>query len=264
MNPAATVVAPQADARPLAAKLRASLAHLLLSAVIAALVAWLVFGLWYPEHFREASGGADLFRIVLGVDVVLGPALTFVVFDRRKPRRELARDLGVVALLQLGGLFYGLHTVEQARPAVIALERDRLRVVRSIDLTPDELERAPAGLESLRWSGPILVATRQPNEQQKLDAIEKALAGKDIGARPEFWLPPGDVAAAWAAAARPIVDLRAKARERGPIVDAALAQTGRPEATLGYLPVLARRDDTVVFVDKGSGLVVGHALVDGH
>jgi hypothetical protein len=121
--------------RSLAPRVGASLAHLAISGLVAALTAGLVFAFWYPMPYRESAGGRELFMLVLGVDVVLGPLLTLIVFDVRKSRRELARDLAVIGAVQLAGLAYGLYTVEGARPVAVALEGDRLRVVRSIDLT---------------------------------------------------------------------------------------------------------------------------------
>ena len=97
-------------------RLRAAGIHLGLSALVAAMAALLVFALWYPYPYREISGGRSLFLLVITVDVVLGPLLTFAIFDRAKPRRRLRRDLAVVALLQLAGLAYGLWTVNLARP----------------------------------------------------------------------------------------------------------------------------------------------------
>lgn len=47
-------------------------------------------------------GVSDLFVLMLGVDVgvVLGPLVTMVVFNTRKPRAELVRDLALVVLVQ--------------------------------------------------------------------------------------------------------------------------------------------------------------------
>ena len=61
---------------------------------VAALAAILVFLVWYPGPFRELAGGRGLFVLLTSVDVVLGPLLTFAVFDRTKSRRHLRLDLG--------------------------------------------------------------------------------------------------------------------------------------------------------------------------
>lgn len=246
----------------LASRASAALLHLGLSAAVAALAALLVFGLWYPIPFREISGGRDLFFLVIAVDVVLGPVITFAIFDRRKPWRELRRDLVIVVLLQLAGLAYGMHTVFEARPVVMALEGTRLRVVRAIDLDESDLTKAPPDFQRLPWWGVRLLATRPPDADEKLQAIEMGLAGIDIGMRPEFWRPSSATGAAMAQAAQPLSKLRKLYPKRVAELDAAIAATGRPVETLGFLPILARRTDWVALVDA-SGSIVGYAPFDG-
>ncbi len=245
------------------ARLRASSIHLGASAAVAALAAALVFALWYPVPYREVSGGRELFLLVVAVDVVIGPLITFAVFDRRKPRAELTRDLGVVVLLQLAALAYGLHAVAQARPAIVALEGARLRVVRAIDMAGADLARAPAGLQSLSWSGPALVATRVPSRDEKLEAIDRGLAGEDIGMRPDFWLPLEQTRQAFARAAMPLDRLARMKPTRKADLDRAVAATGRSADQLGYLPILARMTDWSALVDRSSGEIVGYVDIEG-
>ena len=47
--------------------LRAAVWHMCLSIAVAALVAFLVFGFWFPGALRELAGGADLFWLIVGV-----------------------------------------------------------------------------------------------------------------------------------------------------------------------------------------------------
>src|SRR5262245_31520502 len=78
---------PKTNALPsfdLASRLRAAGIHLGLSALVASLAAALVLGVWYPMPHREVSGGRDLFVLVVSVDLVLGPLITFAIFDRHK------------------------------------------------------------------------------------------------------------------------------------------------------------------------------------
>jgi len=96
-------------------RLRASGIHMAISLAIAALSAALVFAVWYPYPYREISGGRELFFILVSVDVILGPLITLAVFNRAKPRSELRRDLGIVGVLQIAALAYGLWTVSIAR-----------------------------------------------------------------------------------------------------------------------------------------------------
>ena len=112
---------------------------------VAVFTAVLVFGLWYPFPYRKLSGG-ELFMLVIAVDVVCGPLLTFVIFSPAKPRVELLRDLGLVALIQLGVLSYGLHTVWQARPLFLVQEIDRFKVIVRPELDVAAVADLPPGL----------------------------------------------------------------------------------------------------------------------
>lgn len=243
---------------------RAALIHLGLSGLVAIAAGMLVFAFWYPMPYRELAGGRELFVLVVAVDVALGPLITLVIFDPRKPARELARDLTVVALLQVAGLAYGLYTVEQARPVAIALEVDRLRVVRSIDLSDADYGRAPPGMHARPWLGPKRVATRKPHPDEQLDAMTQALAGRDLGTRPEFWLPESQTAAAWIAGARPLSELRTLRPEHASELDDAVRRASLAEADIKFLPVLARRTDFVVLIRAADGHPVGYAAIDGH
>jgi hypothetical protein len=244
-------------------RLRAFLIHMAISLLVAMAAAALVFLLWYPSPFREISGGRELFLLVVAVDVVIGPLITFAVFDRRKPRAELVRDLTIVAVLQLGALAYGLYSVAQARPAVVALEGSRLRVVRAVDLEAANLAHAPEGLRDVSWVGPRYLATRPPTAAEKFEAIARGLAGEDIGMRPEFWRTPSDTAAALIQAAKPLHSLKTHDPEATRRLADAVATTGHPREQLGYLPILARRTDWCALIDLKSGSVAGYVAIDG-
>ena len=167
-------------------RIRATAYHLLISLGIALLAAALVFGVWFPGDYRRLSGGFSLFLLITSVDVVLGPLLTLVVFNPKKPRAELTRDLAVVAALQLGALAYGLHAMALARPVALVQEVDRFRIV-SVGQVLDR-ELAAAG-QRLSYTGPRLMGTRAVTPGESVDAAELALQGYDVGQLPSFWQP---------------------------------------------------------------------------
>ena len=98
-------------------------AHLTLSAVIGATVLAAMLFVWYPEPFFDAVGGSRLILLLVGVDVVLGPLLTLVVYNPRKPRLRL--DLSIIAVLQSAALIYGVHVMFAARPVYVVLRWTR-------------------------------------------------------------------------------------------------------------------------------------------
>jgi hypothetical protein len=245
-------------------RLQAALMHLGLSLLVATLCALLVFQLWYPAPLNELAGGSGLFVLIVAVDVVLGPLLTAVVFNAAKPRKELIRDLSIVGLLQVGALIYGLHAMHLARPALLVLEQDRIRVVRPIDLSSAELGKAPLGFQALPWFGYARVATREVRADEVVGATEMAVAGKDIGTRPEFWLSADSTAVTWAKNAHPLPKLHALHPSRKADIDAAVKATGKPESEVKWLAILARNTNHTALIDAKTGDIVGYAPVDGN
>jgi hypothetical protein len=167
---------------------RAAGAHLLISGAVALLVAMLVFNVWYPSPYRDMVGGRELFMLVMGVDIVMGPALTFVAFNRTKGFKHLARDLAIIGFMQLGALGYGLNTVFLARPVHINFEIDRLRVLTAADIDPESVKDAPESLRNLPITGPMMIASVKPTDpKQQERSVELAMAGFDLSQQPITW-----------------------------------------------------------------------------
>ena len=232
---------------------------------VAVVVATLVFVFWYPGPYRTLSGGTELFLLVVGVDLALGPLITFVIFDRRKPFNELRRDIAVVVVLQVAALAYGLNMVSISRPVVLALEEDRFRVVPASGVYLEELPQAASDFRSLSLTGPLLVRSALPTDpDERTKALSLGLRGYDIGARPALWTPWDAAARTEALAhAKPLAALAARHPSRKPELDAAVAKTGLPAAALVYIPMITFREDWVALLDAAKGDVVGYAPLDG-
>lgn len=228
--------------------------HLLISAVIAALAAALVFGLWYPGAFRHLAGGQGLFLLVVSVDVVLGPLLTFAVFNRAKGWPHLRRDLAVIGALQLSALVYGLHAVYVARPVALVFEVDRFRVVSVVDVYEPELPKARPEYRSLPLTGPWTLTVRDAEAgAEKTDALLMAVdKGYDMGQRPLFWAPYETARSAALRRARPLRVLLDRYPARAGEFNAALAGHGLSAETARFLPVMARGDWVAVLDAQGN------------
>jgi hypothetical protein len=234
-----------------------------MSLLIAGGAAALVLLVWYPPPLDRVAGGRELLRLMVAVDVILGPLITFTIWNTKKPRAELWRDVSTIGLVQVAALAYGVHTAEQARPAVVALEGNRLAVVRPIDIEPSQLERAPPELRTLSWRGPRLVATRAPTAGERLEAIDRAMQGQDLSKRPEFWLPARERPAAFAKAALPLETLLRSSPGQSDKLQGALAESGVPVKQTGYLPILARQSSWSALIDLKTGEIVGYVPIDG-
>lgn len=244
----------------------ASLKHLVGSLVVALVCSALVFGVWYPYPYDELVGGRELFLLVISVDVVSGPLLTLIVFDRSKPRRELWRDIGTVVLIQLAALGYGVASVIQARPVFLAFEGNRFRVVRVPDIEFSDIARAPEDLQRLSLTGPRLIGARlaQPTEPDFLSSIQLSMRGVHPSFRPERWVDYDSQRESVAREAKPLSELRHKHPTQNPTINEAIRRTGLSEQWLGYLPLMAgRHTDWVVVVNRRDGEPKAFLPLDG-
>jgi len=173
--------------RPLFA-LKAFGIHFAASCTVALVIAWLVFCFWVPAPYQGLLQTHRLFMVLLLVDVVCGPLLTAVLANPAKPRKELCLDFGLVALIQLGALAYGLHAIADARPVALVFEVDRFAVVSASQIDTNDLVQAPADFQDLSWRGPMLMGSRAAqNPDEKLQSIELSLQGIEPSARPGWW-----------------------------------------------------------------------------
>lgn len=248
----------------LASRFKAAGIHLAISALIAGLAATLVFGLWYPWPFRSASGGQALFLLIISVDLVLGPMLTFVVFNHTKSRSHLIRDLVVIATLQLAGLAYGLYTVYLARPVAVVFEVDRFRAISDVEVRHEELPQALPEFRTLSLTGPTVLGTRQArSSEEKLKALDMALQGVDIGARPSFWQPYSSSAKDALGRSRPVSVLINHYPAQAEAIAKETKRIARSVDDLRFLPLVARESNWSVLLDAKTGEIVGYVQFDG-
>ena len=247
--------------------------HLLLSAAVAGLVAVLVFGGWFPTPLRALVGGTELFWLIVGVDVVCGPLLTFVVFNPAKPRVELRRDLALVALVQLLALGYGVHALSYAHPVALVYEVDRFRVLSFADLDEADASNVPNWAQPWNLSRPRAVGLRAAaTSEEKIASVDASLQGVEPGQRPSLWQDYALSMPQVLQRSRPVVELRAKHPAQAALLDTAVAsaiadvlpgETTDPTA-LRWLPLVSRRvTDWVVLLDPVTARVRGYAHLDG-
>jgi hypothetical protein len=251
--------------RSLRSRLLAAAIHLTLSLAVAAAAAGLVFGIWYPYPYREISGGSHLFLIVVAVDVIMGPLLTLVVFNRNKPPAELRRDLTVIGVLQVAALAYGLWTVAVARPVHLVFEIDRFRVVHAMEIPEEEMHLAPPEFRRLPWTGPTLLSVRDfSSPQEGSDATLAALQGLPLGARPFLWQRYDKATPQVLKIARPLSELKTRFPDRVSMIEDAL-RSGPDQGTsrsVVYAPMTGRGQFWTVLLDLRTTEVIAFVPID--
>lgn len=105
--------------------------HMTISLVIFFVVSATILLHWYPDYFRH-FGGLMGVGLIAGIDLVLGPLLTLLVFNRAK--KHLKWDLTAVGLLQFIALSYGIWSVYQGRPIAQVLTHEGIYIVTQADL----------------------------------------------------------------------------------------------------------------------------------
>lgn len=239
-------------------RLHAFAGHLLTSLLVVSLVFGIVFYAWYPNPFFDAVGAWSVIRILVGVDLVLGPLLTLIVFKPAK--RLLIVDVVFIALVQLSALTYGITVLYQERPQFTVFALDRFHVLSEQDV-PDQ---ARAEFDWIRKpaNGPLMASARLPTtvaEQQRL--MDETVFGgaPDIEQRPSLWVPYEQDAVAAGRDAYPL-DLLRISNSASEQVDRILIKLGVSESELGFYPMLTAKNEVCAIVHRDSGALA--AVID--
>lgn len=253
----------------LKAAAKAALIHFSGGLVVAGLAAALIFGLWFPYPYYVISGGGTLFLLLCGVDVVCGPLLTLVLYSPTKESRKWLLDIGLILVVQLSALVYGLHSIALTRPVWLAFEGDRFRIVRATDLHSEYLSQAAPGFNTLSWMGPRLVTVRELDKTDPafLESVQRSLQGDPPSFWPQRWVDYATRAGEVRRTLHPLGSLQNR-----PGYDALRREVqkktnlfpSQQDAALGYLPLVQLATmDWVVVIDKKTALPVAYAPVDG-
>jgi hypothetical protein len=235
-------------------KLVAFAIHFLLTLLVAAAAAVLIFRVWFPDPFQSISGGTHLFLLIVGCDLALGPLLSLVIYNGRKSRRELVIDYAFVAIIQLAGIVYGIYSIAHWRPAYIVYAVDRLEVVGAGDLSPADVKAAPAPYDSLPMWGPKLVSVRLPeNPAARNKAVMDAIGGKDLPLVPSYYAPYASQIAEIRAHAKRAEELEHRHPDARAQIEAAIESTGLSREQLLWLPVKGRMQFWTALIDARNG-----------
>jgi len=279
------------------ARLRACGIHLAISAGLALILVLLVSRVWYPYPLFELAKGRDIFILLICCDIVIGPTLTLVVFNARKPRSELVRDLAIIGALQLAAMSYGMWTLLQARPAYIVYNGGQFNVPLAgelVDDTPETLSGAmgaggvdptapksnpgdtkapgdghpesqakpdatPRKAPPAPWFGPELVGTRRITDVHEHNRLLfSAVQGQgDVFQMPKYFVPYGEVKDDVIAHTRTVTELSRYLRYPQSEIEDAVTAYGKPGLNFGLLPVVIRSKVAVAVVDKKTGALLG-------
>lgn len=152
--------------------------HLLLSfAILVALSAFIAL-VMFPGALFTLAGGVEGIKIIAGVDMVLGPLLTLIIYNRSKPLNELARDLAIIFAIQLLALAAGMYLVHQSRPAAVVYTFDQFHVSKASEYD-DEDGNSDGRPEGLHWFRPAYynLTLAEDNDEARSQMVEYEFSG---------------------------------------------------------------------------------------
>lgn len=232
-------------------RLKFFLSHLSISVIIALLTMTLVFCFWYPSPLTKAVGVIHIFLMLLAIDMVLGPILGLVVYKEGK--KSLKMDLGIIILIQLSALFYGIYSIFEGRPAWLVYNVDRFELVRNNEIVEEDIAKALPQFQQPSWLKPQYVAVEfaRDTKQRQNDMFAEVLGGVSLAQRPERYVALAQAKTQIQQRALPL-----KALEQ--FNDKAQVQKvlSRYPTGNGWLPLKASNLDMTVLVSKETGQVV--------
>jgi hypothetical protein len=173
-------------------RLKAFSLHLLSSAVVLTLILGSLYFGWYRWPGWYLTDVTQVVLVMVGVDVVLGPTLTFIVANQKKSRRELARDIGIIVAVQLCALTYGSVSLWSGRPLYYAFSESVLQLVQAYDIDANEARLgreqnptlAPHWYSLPRWIWAPLPVDAETRQQIVTAAIT---GGDDVISMPRYF-----------------------------------------------------------------------------
>jgi hypothetical protein len=239
-------------------RLRFAFSHFACSAlVVGTFVAW-VLGFLYPPPLAQLEGVLLVLMLVVLVDLCLGPLLTLVVANPRKPRASLVRDVGAIVIVQIAALGYGAYSVYVSRPAFVVFNTDRFDIVTPSELVWQDSDRSGTPGISLPYFGPVWVQALPPSslEERNRLLLATVLGGPDLKHLPHlFHTWPTDGAAA-ISRAKPVSELAKLSSEHRKAVDAAIKTAGLSDAETVYVPLLGREATGAVLLRRPDASIV--------
>lgn len=169
------------------AKIHAFLSHLAASATVVGAVFALIWFYWYPAPLFELTGAWSVVKVLIMVDLVLGPLLTLVLYKPGK--RLLWLDMSIILIIQVWALVYGVNIIHSERPCYMVYNVDRFTVVPCAEIPPDAVaDRGDIGPKKTHQ--PLYVIANLPTDRAEFQKLQEEVifrGAPDIDFRPYLW-----------------------------------------------------------------------------
>lgn len=241
--------------------------HVFASTLLFALSLGLLYFGWYRWPGWYLTGAMTIVIMMAGIDVVLGPLLTFIVANPNKPRRELARDISLIVLVQLAAMIYGLATLWHGRPLYYTYSVKFLEMVQASDLSPEQIalgrklnpQLAPYWYSLPRW----IYAPLPKDEQVVKQIVQSSISGgDDVIQMPRYFRPWEEGLADLHQQLRPVSKMTELSLKDKQTVKERLQDLGVTVDDPVTLPMVGRAKPLVGVIDPKSGQIRALLRVD--
>lgn len=163
--------------------------HLLASLAVLIFIFGFVKLVWYPQQLFFAANGFDILKILVAVDLVLGPLVMLIIFNPKK--KSLKFDVIAILICQLLFLGYGVWSLYTVRPAYIAFVEKEFTLVKANEIEVDDLNKVEdPSFKHVPFLGPIFIGTKIPESKEKRDELMFAsLENRGIQTFPQYYVP---------------------------------------------------------------------------
>ncbi len=230
---------------------QAFLIHLGISAVIYLVLLYLIVFIWYPQPFFAADGGWQGVRLVTGIDLILGPVLTLIVFKAGKP--GLKFDLTLIGIFQALALSWGVWTVYDQRTELVVFADGAFYTLN------------PAQVAGVGEAAQKIIAhadTRPPyayvglplDKAEKKTLVRSLFAGRPLFLHGELYAPlTADNQRKIPAQGTPLATLLNQSPSSQQALDDFLQQQQGKVDDYAFLPLHCRYEHLVMVVDRKDG-----------
>lgn len=233
---------------------KAFVIHLLSSIVALGIIFLLIERIWYPGQLFKLAAGFDLLRLIVCVDLVIGPLIMLIIFDAKK--KLIKMDVTIILLFQIGFMAYGCWVMFTARPAYFAFAENRFYLVRANEVDDDGLKLvSDPQFKKMPLLGPVAVGTKQPDDvKMRNDIALSALGGMGIQDLPQYFVPYGQVERQVLAAGKPSQELKLDHDTKQRLT--AYEEKHRDKGELLFIPMVNKHNPLIVAVNAKTAQIV--------
>ena len=240
---------------------RAAAIHFLISASVVSVIFAVIFFVWYPGPTFQIAGAVSIVLVLVGVDLVLGPTLTLIIYKEGK--WGLKFDLAVIALVQLAALIFGAYIFYQERPYYMVFAFDRFNLVTEQQIDKSQIDY-PALLDK-PFADVIKVFARRPEETEEFQKFLNSVmfdGAPDLESRPEYYEPYANGKDFILQKIKPLDEIKRESEQDEKRVQRAIAKYEADHPRLGYVPIATLTDDIGMVMDMDTAEPLGIIKVD--